>query len=43
MSSSTIQLQVWESEYVAKKEHITMIALANHDLFLETGHITTLT
>lgn len=32
----------WESEYLAKKEHITTIALADHDLSLEAEHLTTL-
>ena len=37
---------LWESQYLAKKkkkkEPITMIGLANHDLPSEAGHITTL-
>lgn len=32
----------WESEYLAEKEPITMIALADHNVSLEAGHITTL-
>lgn len=32
----------WEGECLAKKEHITVIVLANHDLSLEAEHTTTL-
>lgn len=43
MNPSTIQLQgFWESGYLAKKEHITMIGLVNHDLYSEAEHIATL-